>query len=133
MIMAITAAGIGILILLLSIWAKSRIYETGILLSVGKSKWEILAQRITEILLIMVLAFGMTCVCGDIAAKDVGYMLLSQANEQNTRVEELTVNISADIIVAAYVTELLAVLLSVCIASIPVMSIKPKTILTSYE
>ena len=89
-IIAITAAGIGILILLLSIWTKSRIHETGILLSVGKSKWEILTQRMTEVILIAVLALGMAYVCGNIAANEVGNRLLSQTNEQNT--EESTAN-----------------------------------------
>ena len=84
-IMAITIAGIGILILLLSIWAKSRMYETGILLSVGKSKWEILTQRVTEMVLITVLVFIMTYVCSNIVANDVGYLLLSQANKQDRK------------------------------------------------
>ena len=160
-IMAITIAGIGILILLLSIWAKSRMYETGILLSVGKSKWEILTQRVTEMVLITVLVFIMTYVCSNIVANDVGYLLLSQANKQSIeetkknplhsdlpisvnnfdltpvfsapKVEELTVNISADMIVIVYVMELLIVLFSICIASISVMSIKPKIIFTKYK
>ena len=83
MIMAIHAAGIGILILLLSIWTKSRISETGILLSVGKSKWEILMQRIMEIILITFFTFGLSYVCSNIVANDVGNRLLSQSNEQN--------------------------------------------------
>lgn len=160
-IIAITAAGIGILILLLSIWTKSRIHETGILLSVGKSKWEILTQRMAEMMLITVLALGMAYVCGNIAANEVGNRLLSQTNEQNTeestanslhsglpvqadsysltpvfsapKVEELTVNISADIVVMVYAMELLIALASIGIACIPVMGIKPKMILTKYE
>ena len=84
MFIAITVAGIGILILLLSIWTKSRIYETGILLSVGKSKLEILMQRIAEIILISILAFSLSYICSNIVANDVGNMLLSQSNEQST-------------------------------------------------
>ena len=41
----------------------ARVHETGILLSAGKSKWEILTQRMTEMILITVLALGMAYVC----------------------------------------------------------------------
>ncbi|MCI8528154.1 MAG: ABC transporter permease [Lachnospiraceae bacterium] len=161
MIFAITVAGVGVLILLLSIWAKSRIYETGILLSVGKSNWEILTQRMIEIILITVLAFGISYGMGNIMANDVGNILLRQANEQNfeeteensihaempvsadnfnldpvfaaPKVEELIVNISVDIFVGVCVLELFIVFSSICIASIPVMSMKPRAILTRCE
>ena len=161
MILVITAAGIGILILLLSIWAKSQTHETGILLSAGISKWEILTQRITEILLITILAFCLSYVCGNFAANEVGNMLLSQANEQNAdkqngnppysnlpipadtfdltpvfsapKIETFTVIISADIIAAVYASELLIILLCICAAGIPIMNISPKAILTKYE
>ncbi len=161
MILAITAAGVAVLILLLSIWAKSRVYETGILLSLGKGKWEILAQRIAEIIFITVLAFGLSYVCSNAAANNVGNILLAQANEQNTeekttdsiysdlqfssdnldlspvfsapKIEELSVSISADVFAVVLMIELSIVLCSVCIASIPLMSVKPKAILTKYE
>ena len=161
MILAITISGIGILILLLSIWARSRIYETGILLSAGKSKWEILAQRIIEIVIITIFAFGISYAMSNIVANDVGNILLSQANELNTdesntnkinpeipisannfdvtpvfsapKVEELTVNVSADVFAVVYVLELLIVLLSICMGSIPVMKMKPKAILTKMS
>ncbi len=142
------------MILLLSIWAKYRIRETGILLSVGKSKWEILAQRMAEMVMITVLAFGMAYFCGDIAANEVGNRLLSLANEQNTeeaktdpsrldlsvsaenydltpvflppKIEELSVDISADIIAAVFVMELLVGFASISIAWLPVWNMKPK-------
>ena len=158
MILVITAAGMGVLVLLTGIWAKSRIYETGILLSVGKSRWGILAQRITETVLITVLAFGISCFWGNMAADKVGNRLLAQANEQNREqtnshtelriaadssdlepvfaapeVEELDVSMSADILAAACGLELLVVLLSICAAGIPVMRMEPRAILTKHE
>ena len=48
-------------------------------------------------------------------------------------VEELTVDISAGILTAVCGLELVMVLLSVCAASIPVMRMEPKAILTKYE
>ncbi len=156
MILAIAAAGIGLLILLLSIWARSRIYETGILLSVGESKGGVLAQRIAEVMLITVLAFGVSFVCGNITAKDVGSILLARANEKNTdetmedplgfnlpassesltpvfsdpEVEEINVVISADILAAAYGLELTIIILSVVVSGLPVLNMQPRAILT---
>ena len=158
MIFAITVASVSVLILLLSIWTKSRIYETGVLLSVGKSNWEILTQRMLEIILMTVLAFGISYGMGTIMANDVGNLLLKQTNEQSIeetkgnsiyaekpvsadnfnlapvfsapKVEELTVSISVDIFAVVFVLVLFIVFSSVGIASIPVMSMKPWTILT---
>lgn len=161
MILAISIAGTGILILLLSIWAKLRIYETGILLSMGKGKWNILVQRIAEAAFIMVLAFGSAYIVSRAAGDDVGNMLLAQSNEQTgdgqdseavdsrapisatsidltpvfsaPRVEKITVDIAPDNLIAVYATELSVILLCVCVAGIPVMRMKPKEILTKYE
>ena len=83
MIFAIAAVGGGALVLLLGIWAKSRIHETGILLALGRSKGEILAQRLAESALIALLALGASWVCSGMAANDVGNRLLAQVNRQS--------------------------------------------------
>lgn len=161
MILAITIVGTGILILLLSIWAKTRIHEIGILLSAGKTRYSILAQRIIEIALITGLAFGFSFVCSNIVADDVGNRMLMQANEQNTeetdttslhsqiltsgnnfdlnpvfaapKVEELNIILSMDIFVTVYSFGLLIAFISICVVSIPVMKMKPKAILVKQE
>ena len=51
---------IAILSLILTMWARTRIHETGVLLSVGISKMSILGQYIAEVLLIAVLAFSLS-------------------------------------------------------------------------
>jgi len=51
-------AGAIILSLVLAFWIQGRIHETGILLSIGVSKFNIISQYIIELLLISVLAFG---------------------------------------------------------------------------
>lgn len=161
MIVIIVLAGIAVLVLLLSIWAKFRVRETGIMLALGESKGKILAQRITEIALVAVLAFGLSYPVSGMAANSIGNMLLTQANEQiipesasnpiqagmpvtpddfdlspifaAPKVEELTVTINSDIFMAAYGLGLLIVLLSVCAASIPVMRMKPNKILSKMS
>ena len=158
MIVMIVLAGVVILVLLLSIWAKFRVRETGTMLALGESKGKILAQRMMEIALIAALAFGLSCPVSGMAANSVGNMLLAQANEQiipesasNTiqagmpitsdnfdlspvfaapKVEALDVAITNDIFTAVYGLGLLISLIAVCIASVPVMRMKPKEILS---
>ena len=158
MIVIITLAGVAILVLLLSIWAKFRIRETGIMLALGESKGKILSQRMIEIALIAALAFGLSCPVSGMAANSVGNTLLAQDNEQivpepqsNTvqagvpitsedfdlspvfatpQIEELTVTVTVDIFAAVYGIGLLTALLAVCAASVPAMRMKPKEILS---
>lgn len=161
MIAIIVLAGIAVLVLLLSIWAKFRVRETGVMLALGESKGKVLAQRITEIALVAVLAFGLSYPVSGMTANSVGNILLAQANEQiipesssNTiqagmpitsddfdlspvfavpKVEELTVTITSDIFTAVYGLGLLIALLSVCAASVPIMRIKPNEILSKMS
>ena len=51
---------IAILSLILTMWARTRIHETGVLLSVGISKLSILGQYIAEVLLIAIFAFSLS-------------------------------------------------------------------------
>ena len=161
MIVMIVLAGVAILVLLLSIWAKFRIRETGAMLALGESKVIILAQRMIEIALIAALAFGLSCPVSGIAANSVGNKLLAQANEQITtearpntvqagmpvtsedfdlspvfaapKVEELTVTVTGDVFAAVYGLGLLIALLSVCAASVPIMRMKPNEILSKMS
>lgn len=161
MIAIIVLAGIAVLVLLLSIWAKFRIRETGVMLALGESRGKVLAQRITEIALVAVLAFGLSYPVSGMTANSVGNVLLAQANEQiipesssNTiqagmpitfddfdlspvfavpKVEELTVTITSDIFTTVYGLGLLIALLSVCTASVPIMGIKPNEILSKMS
>ena len=43
---------------MLAFWIQGRVHETGILLSIGVSKFNIISQYIIELLLISILAFG---------------------------------------------------------------------------
>ncbi len=161
MIVIIVLAEITILILLLSIWAKFRVRETGVMLALGESKGKVLAQRMAEIALVAVLAFGISSPVSGMAANGVGNMLLTRANEQIVtepasnaiqpgmpitsdnfdlspvfaapKVEELTVTITCDIFAAVYGLGLLIALLSVCAASIPAMRMKPNEILSKLS
>lgn len=161
MIVMIVLAGVAILVLLLSIWAKFRVWETGVMLALGESKGNVFAQRMAEITLISALAFGLSYPISGMAANSVGDMLLTRANEQIVprsasdtiqpgmpitsddldlspvfaapKVEELKVSMSGDIFTAAYGLGLVTALLSAGAASVPAMRMKPNEILTKMS
>ena len=56
----IVAVSAVVLSLILTMWAKSRIHETGVLLSIGIRKTAIIGQYLAEVLLIAVFA-GAVC------------------------------------------------------------------------
>lgn len=78
-----------ILSLILTMWAKSRIHETGIFLSVGIGKMVIIGQYLTEALIIAVLAFGLSFFTSNMVAEQVGNSLLRQEIQQATQYEEM--------------------------------------------
>lgn len=82
----VAIAGAIILGLILMLAVKERMYETGVLLSMGESKMKILAQYISEVLIIAVLAFGFSMFTGKFIAQDVGSTLLSnEISSQQTQ------------------------------------------------
>ena len=161
MIVMIVLAGVAILVLLLSIWAKFRVWETGVMLALGEGKGNVLAQRMAEITLISALAFGLSYPISGMAANSVGDMLLTRANEQIVpqsssdtiqpgmpitsddldlspvfaapKVEELKVSMSGDIFAAVYGLGLMTALLSAGAASVPAMRMKPNEILSKMS
>lgn len=75
----ILLAGAAVLALVLSLWARSRVHEMGALLSMGVSKGAILGQRLAEVLLIAVLAFGLAWPASVAAAGPLGDWLLERS------------------------------------------------------
>lgn len=78
----ITLASAVVLSLVLTLWAKSRIHETGVLLSLGIKKAAIVGQYLAEVLLIAVLAFGLSFFTSSLVADQLGNSLL-QAQAQS--------------------------------------------------
>ena len=79
----IVAVSIVVLSLILTMWAKSRVHETGVLLSVGIRKTAIIGQYLAEVLLIAVFAFGLSFFPSNLIAGQIGNSLL-QAQVQST-------------------------------------------------
>lgn len=75
-IVAIAGAVILALILILSI--KERMYETGVLLSMGEGKMKVVAQYVAEVLIIAIVAFTLSAFTGQVIAQGVGDTLLQR-------------------------------------------------------
>ncbi|PKM45044.1 MAG: macrolide ABC transporter permease [Firmicutes bacterium HGW-Firmicutes-8] len=75
-IVAIAGAVILALVLMLSV--KERMYETGVLLSMGEGKLKIIAQYVAEVLVIAVVAFSLSVFTGKFIAQGVGNTLLQR-------------------------------------------------------
>lgn len=81
-------AGGVILALILTLWVRERMYETGVLLSLGESRGKIILQYMSEVLIIAILAFTLSIFSGKYIAKGFGEMLLTnelKVNEESQK------------------------------------------------
>lgn len=67
-----------ILSLMLTMWIRNRVHETGVLLSMGISKLKIIGQFCLELMLIAVFAFGLSYFSGSAIAQYAANTLLQQ-------------------------------------------------------
>lgn len=145
-----------ILSLVLAFWINGRIHETGVLLSLGMSKINIITQYVVELLFIAVLSFGLSYFSGQAIAQSIGDSMVQQAGEESTMslqqgfggmqlgadAETSTVSKTLDSIdVSITLAEMgyvwllggLIILISVCISSIFIIRLKPKEILSKMS
>ena len=151
-----------ILILILSMWIKQRRYETGILLSIGITKGNIVFQYIVEVLVIAVVAFGVSYFTSGLISQGVSDLIFNQVAESQPMpemelpddgseylditgqyipydtsnmemVESVEVKVIPNHLLYIYVFGVLLVVLSVSAASITVIQMKPKKILAQMD
>ena len=77
-----------ILSLILTLWSRTRVHETSILLSLGIRKLSILGQYIAEVLIIAVLAFSLSYFSSNAIAGQMGTILQPEQSAANVQVEE---------------------------------------------
>ena len=157
LIAIITIISVAILILLLTMWTKSRIHESGILLSLGVEKWKIIAQHLAEVILIAALAFGLSSFTSTAVAQGLGNSLLgnsqSESTQQNTQLgddgsfgytlpeiptnvdstEELKVVVMPQTFGWVFGVGGLLITVSVLAASVPLFRLKPKQLLSKMN
>ena len=127
------AAGLAVLSLVLVFWVRGRLYEIGILLSIGTSKRQIIGQFLAELAIIAavssVFAFGV----GLIASSHISTALTAQTS-QSQRIETAVMHVAP---VATYLEAFafgyMVVLLSAIAATAPIMRQSPKQILATLS
>lgn len=87
LIIGIVIVSIGILALILNMWIKQRTHETGILLSIGVGKAQIVAQYILETLMIAIIALGLSYFTSGAIAQGTSNLLFAQAAQNQPEVE----------------------------------------------
>ena len=162
LIVGCVAVSVGILILILSMWIKQRRHETGILLSVGISKSRILLQYTVEVLMIAVVAFGVSFFTSNLISQGVSDLIFHQVSESQPlpeielpddgteylditgqyipydtsnveTLESVQVTVSPDYLLYIYIFGTLLIAFSVSAASISVIQMKPKKILSQMS
>ena len=128
--------GVVILSLVLMFWIRERLYEIGVLLSLGISKINLILQFVVETL--MVTIFGI------LSALGLEFILLKYLSRNITKVfsvdlpkiisDELTkISINGSNIIGVIIVMITIVIISVVVALLPILKTKPKKILTQIN
>lgn len=162
LIVGCVAVSVGILVLILSMWIKQRRYETGILLSIGISKSRLLLQYTVEVLMIAIVAFGLSFFTSNFISQGVSDLIFHQVSESQPlpeielpddgteylditgqyipydtsnveTLESVQVTVSPDYLLYIYIFGTLLIAFSVSAASISVIQMKPKKILSQMS
>ena len=153
LLVVIIAVSAIILALILTLWTKSRIHEIGVFLSVGIKKSAIIGQYLAEVMMIAVLAFGLSFFTSNAVAGQIGNHLLEQSMRTDTEDDEITagavgVDVGADTLIQKplptengirvtvefenllhlYLIGTAIIIVAVSISSVTVMRLKPREI-----
>lgn len=86
-LIVVIVAGCGILCLVLILTIRNRYYEIGVFLSLGQTKIKIILQQLFEVLIIAVVALGLSLTTGKAVSNVVGNMLESGVSDNEVRME----------------------------------------------
>lgn len=118
-----------ILTLFLTIWIRGRKKEIGIMLSIGRSKANIILQIFTETFIVAVISFAASIPFSFCVAEKIGTFLLSQVRSGEVH---LNVQINALYLLPLYFIGILLIAAAVIASSWLIVRTKPKDILTQY-
>ena len=128
--------GVVILSLVLMFWIRERLYEIGVLLSLGISKINLILQFVVETLMVTIFSF--------LSALGLEFILLKYLSSNITKVfsedlpkiisDELTkISINGSNIIGVIIVMITIVIISVVVALLPILKTKPKKILTQIN
>lgn len=126
LIIAVTVISAGIVALILSLWLKGRIRETGVLMAMGISRAALLSQHVTETALAAVPAF---CAAWFLSTFSAGWM----GSMFDPGIAAGSVTVSKGDFTAVCIGGALVILAAVFISCISVFMYKPKEILSLTE
>ncbi len=158
LLVVIVAVSAIILALILTLWTKTRIHEIGVFLSVGIRKSAVIGQYLIEVLLVAVLAFGLSYFTSNAIAGQIGNHLLEQSMQTEPADDEVVsaaaaVDVGADTLIQKplptengiqvsvgldnlgqlYLIGLAIIIVAVSASSITVMRLKPREILSKMS
>lgn len=149
-------AGVLVLSLVLIFWIQGRIHETGILLSIGVSKFNIISQYIIELLIISLIAFGSSYFSSKAISQNIGNAIINQASKQAVQevqngfggnnigndsnsslatrtIDEIDVKVEFKELIYVYVIGSGIIIISVLLSSVSIIRLKPKEILSKMS
>lgn len=126
-ITVIFVISIVLIILILNLWTKHRVYEIGVLLSIGINKLDIIKQQIVEIFMVSIPAFLFSFITSSI----VNQMVSSKLIEDISNSIKVTVNISDWLIVS--ILGLLIIIVATILSIIQITRIKPRDIFSEVN
>lgn len=129
-ILIICLVSVVILTLLLTIWTRGRKKEIGILLSIGKSKANVIAGFFAETLLTAILAFAAAVPLSSLIARAASAFLISKMVSGTA---DLDVSVSAQYLLPLYAVGIVLIAVSVLASSWMVVRLKPKDILSKMS
>ena len=97
LIVLVLVVGAVILYLVLSSRIKERVHESGVLLCLGLSRWNIIAQYLSEILLIGTLAFSLSMFTSSFVAQAVGNQLLDYTLSDSVQTDSVSPGVGTSI------------------------------------
>ena len=128
--------GIVILSLVLMFWIRERLYEIGVLLSLGITKINLILQFVVETLIVTIFGFLSAFVLEFILLKYISSNATSIFSEDLPTIisEELTkISINGSDIIGVMIVMITIVIISVIVALLPILKMKPKKILTQIN
>ena len=129
-------AGVGALVLVLSLWLRERVYEVGILLALGKGKGAIFSQFCLEVILVSLAAVLPAFVAGNAITSYLLKTVLAsgdQAALQDTLAKATNLTTSLLSFGESYIFLLIISFLSVALCFIFLFRKSPKEILSSIS
>ncbi|MFI8686910.1 ABC transporter permease [Rossellomorea sp. NPDC077527] len=152
----VTIAGAIILGLIVMMTIRERKYEMGVLLAIGEKKGKLVGQFLVEILIVAVLAMGISTLSGNLVANQIGEQLLQQEITQSEQaadtpasfrrmpfqpsnvqdvgtLDELSIHTTGEDLMKLFGIGMIVVIFSTLIPSLTVLRLNPKAILTKQD